>query len=102
MSYTAIFRDGPLGGQFREVPKPDRRVLVPALLPASYYTGPVDLFPAFHEVEEYELVGGTGRTLEYRWVNPATALRAEVKALKAENEGLRLVIASAKRELSCS
>lgn len=98
MSYTAIFRDGPMGGQTMQVERPDYTLRVP-VVPRIDVTALGDTEKRYiygggpEEPELYELVGGTGRYLEYRWVNPSSALRRE-------NERLRAQIAKAREALS--
>ncbi len=95
MTYTAIFRDGPLGGQYREVMHADYVILVPAFrrISVSQYETAVEE-PVLPLDEEYRLEGARGSLLEYRWVNPADPLRSEVARLRDK-------IAKAKEALGC-
>lgn len=87
MHYTAIFRDGPLGGQYRELNErlPVFRALsMPRLGAAAFARGVTDVAPMLTE-EVYDLEGTWhGTVLEYRWRNPAESLRAENKRLRAQ------------------
>jgi hypothetical protein len=103
VTYTAIFRDGPLGGQFREVPGADHmfRVMVPPPIRVTDYAHHVGPCLELPEPEVYELVGAAGRMLDYRWVNPAASLRDEVKRLRRQVSELTRRIDDAKDALGC-
>jgi hypothetical protein len=104
VTYTAIFRDGPLGGQYREVSQADHtfRVMVPPPIRATgYYAHHVGPCLELPEPEVYELVGAAGPVLDYRWVNPAEALRAEVRRLKAKLTKAQEQLRDVQRSLLC-
>jgi len=94
VAYTAVFRDGPLGGQFREMPDARPIVQVPVFRQPAYtderYSGgsPITSFDA----EEYQLMGTYGRMLEYRWRNPADSLRDENRLLREKIAGARAIL----------
>lgn len=102
MTYTAIFKDGPLGGQFREIETAERVIRVPSYsrIDVSSFSS----YPPYPEMvttmEEYELAGvWYGRTAEYHWRNPAKHLRKQNERLLRENGELRLRIAAAQEAL---
>lgn len=102
MSYRAIFLDGPLGGQFREVPFPDHTFRVQVQPTISPYEAAANVPLELGEPETYELTRASGAgLLEYRWVNPAAFLRDEVKRLRRQVAELTERIDNAKDALGC-
>jgi len=103
MKYTALFQDGPLGGQYRELSEREHIIRVPVMPRCNLadYGRDVPVPPL--EVETYELVGyaSSGMTLAYRWVNPAEGLRAEVKRLRAKVVEAQDKLRDVQRGLSC-